>query len=567
MTIPEDDINLQSIPREVLSIIGDIWGRLYGKIQSKEAMTLKRVQEEYDQDVFTVDAQSITSRIGKTREKIIIQEYGDEGMKYFWDVKVLLFAKEMGVKLKSKDIFFICRDVLEEAYPPEYEEERKRLLKNMEPTVSVVSESENLGIQQEIFASTIPPIEFVRFFRELLDMGKKEDAALTMQYILDPEQADLLLRRRYVDRLPFVDANGNKIPVPDQPIVGRFNEKKELTTIIGNPPLYQARILHLFAIAAYYDISQMSGLSEEAKVWLKEQMDHRRFLKENSQQEIEQNINIAIDLNLIRRYWDNLLSDIRNSFYGLRNYTGLASKTQHLLRELEKTPNVVFTPQQLKKRIIESIKAGVQFYFVQNYKMAQEDVINLINDKENQETYLELIEKYWISELPENADSAKYGSLESLYREVWNFWSSVRAKYIEQRKEELTQDFMFLQEQKKVIDSLDTLAKKQFSSINSVLRSNPVNTGIEVLDRAIAIFGLELTEVALSNPSFSEKDKEEFRNYFMNLFKEEMEYLLPKLVPGFKQKENPTNMESDKEVISSEGNNMTEENKAENTNN
>ncbi|MFW9929872.1 MAG: hypothetical protein ACFFD1_10810 [Candidatus Thorarchaeota archaeon] len=90
---------------------------------------------------------------------------------------------------------------------------------------------------------------------------------------------------------------------------------------------------------------------------------------------------------------------------------------------------------------------------------------------------------------------------------------------------------MFVQEQKKVIDSLDTLGKKQFTSINNLLEKKPINTEFEILDRTIAIFGLELTEVALSHPNISNEQKEEFMQHFIELFKSELKFLLPKLKP------------------------------------
>jgi hypothetical protein len=482
--------------------------------------------------VFSVDAQLITSKIGKTREEIIRQEYGSEGIKYFWDVKVLLFAKEMGVKFTSKDIFYICRDFLiTEDFPEEFKLVKDQLLRKMETTTIVASQSENLGLQNDLFTATIPAIEFIRFFRELLDLGKKQDALDTMQYILDPEYADLILRKKYVDRLPFVDTSGKKMPVPDQPVVGRYNSKNTLKSLFGEPPFYQVRILHIFAFASYYEILKIGTITDSAKEWIREKIAFPRFLRSRTEEENRKDIIFAIDINLIRRYWDNLLTEIRKSFYGLRNYSGLASKTNHLITEIRNTPNVIFTIEQLRKRIVKNIQSGVQFYFIHTFKMSQEDVINLINDDEHNKEFNIIIEKYWgpkdqITVSPEDALN-----FEPFYRESWNFWSGIRKIYLEKKREELSQDFEFLLEQKKVIDSLDTLGKKQFTTINKILQDHPINTEFEILDRAIAIFGLELTEVALSHPDISQEQKNEFMNHFIELFKSEIDYLIPKVKP------------------------------------
>ncbi|OLS22862.1 MAG: hypothetical protein HeimC3_28050 [Candidatus Heimdallarchaeota archaeon LC_3] len=454
----------------------------------------------------------------------------------------------MGVKFTSKDIFYICRGFLkEEEFPENFHSVRDALLKRMETTTSVASQSENLGLQHDLFRATIPAIELISFFRELLDLGKKDDAVETMHYVLNPELADLIFRRRYVNRLPYVDSDGTKVPVPDQPIVGRYNSKNSLSTLFGEEPFYQVRILHIFAQAAYYDILKIGTIPDSSKEWIKEKIAFSRFLKPRSEEEIKKDILFAIDINLIRRYWDNLLSDIRRSFYGLRNYSGLASKTQHLITELLNTPNVIYTLGHLKKRVIKNIKSGVQFYFIHTYKMPQEDVVNLIKDEENITEFQKIIQNHWDSnEQKININNRQMMNFEPFYRESWVFWSKVRSRYLELKREELSKDFMFIQEQKKVIDSLDTLGKKQYTTINEILWKKPIGTEYEILDRAIAIFGLELTEVALSHPNITQDQKKAFMEHFIDLFKSEIDFLLPRVKPEiYEEKTDPNTNQSE----------------------
>jgi hypothetical protein len=163
--------------------------------------------------------------------------------------------------------------------------------------------------------------------------------------------------------------------------------------------------------------------------------------------------------------------------------------------------------------------------------MSQEDVVNLINDDEYYKEFNIIVEKYWGPRDQTTVSPEDALNFEPFYRESWNFWSNLRKIYLEKKREELSQDFEFILEQKKVIDSLDTLGKKQFTTINKILQDHPINTEFEILDRAIAIFGLELTEVALSHPEISQEQKNKFMNHFIELFKSEIDYLIPKVKP------------------------------------
>ena len=68
--------------RNLKTIIGKVWGKQYGRIQSMEAAALKKVQKEYDQSVFTVSAEKITNKISAQRESIVLQEFGNKGLRF-----------------------------------------------------------------------------------------------------------------------------------------------------------------------------------------------------------------------------------------------------------------------------------------------------------------------------------------------------------------------------------------------------------------------------------------------------------------------------------------------------
>jgi hypothetical protein len=82
-----------------------------------------------------------------------------------------------------------------------------------------------------------------------------------------------------------------------------------------------------------------------------------------------------------------------------------------------------------------------------------------------------------------------------------------------------------------------------------LLEQNTENTGWEILDRVLAIFGLELTEIALSHPDITRSQKIMFRNDFISFFKDEITFLLPKLIPKeYKEEEGEENQNESKKV-------------------
>ncbi|HKZ39536.1 MAG TPA: hypothetical protein VJ044_01160, partial [Candidatus Hodarchaeales archaeon] len=311
---------------------------------------------------------------------------------------------------------------------------------------------------------------------------------------------------------------------PDQPLVGRNNKRLTIATIFGDSPFYQARLQFSLAIAAYYEFLKLEGLSSEAESWLRQRIDFKRYFVFKSEEDINTEISLAVQLNLIRRYWDNLLSDIRKAFYSSRDYSGLASKTQYLLTELEGTPNPIFNRSSLVARILTNIKSAVTFHFVHTFRMTPEDVSQFVSS----EAFTNLANDHLTK-------ATESGNFEPFYRQVWTFWHEQRQKFLENKREELSKEFKFAQEQKHAIDSLDTLQKKYYNLITTWF-SDPsskdlVNTGINVLDRAITLLGLELTEVALSHPDITPEHRSEFRNEIITVFSKEMSFLLQKLSP------------------------------------
>ena len=509
-----------NVPRSILNVIGDVWGKMYGKIQTTDALTLKKVQDEYDAKFFVVNAQDITEKINKQREALIIQEYGSDGVEKPWDIKVLLFAKELGVKLPSQVIFHICRGIFTVKIADEtLDKEREQLLQRMVgEAASRISQTESITHQQNLFSATIPGIELIRFFRELFDLSKKEEAIETIFLLLNnPDIADELLRKRYCDRPPLIDLAGNKHPQPDQPIVGRYNEKNSLVLLFGSPPFYQVRVLHILAVAAYSDLLRSETLPESAKKWLEKQLEFQRYLTLTDQNQISKEIELMIEINIIRKLWDDLIGELRREFYASRNYIGLASKTKFLLDELSNTPNEIFGVNLLIERISENIKNSAQIYFIQNFKMPQDVVTNLVKQSNYEENYKELV----LENMTLKTDYTNF------YRELWTFWNNLRNNYLKNRRETLELEFSFAQEQKSVVESLDTLQKKFFTQINMLVEDSTkkINTGEPILDRALTIFGLELTEVALSHPDITKEQRMAFRDEIIGFFKEEIDFL------------------------------------------
>ena len=87
-------------------------------------------------------------------------------------------------------------------------------------------------------------------------------------------------------------------------------------------------------------------------------------------------------------------------------------------------------------------------------------------------------------------------------------------------------DWEYAQEQRKVIESFDTIQKKHFTKISYIINNNPPGTGIDVLDRTIALITLELSEIALSGIDVSILQKRKFEETIISQLTDQIKFLL-----------------------------------------
>ena len=521
--------------RGLKTIIGKVWGKQYGKIQSMEAAALKKVQKEYDQSVFSVSAEKITNKISAQRESIVLQEFGNKGLRFPWDAQILVFAKDQGIDpaFTSESILFLARDclLLDFNEDPGIKTDRLNLVKRL----GSQTKNDPLSLARIYAERCFPPIELIIFFRDLLELWQDDVTEVVLTVFFDPADTDLLLRKEYVNRAPYIDASGNEHKQPDQPVVGRNDENKEIKYYIGETQeLYTARMIQLFMYSAYYSIYKQDWLSQEAIKFIEEKFDIKRwFIKENLDN-IKTEIILAKELWVLKTYWDGLLTQIRKTFFQKKDFKGLGDATKRLIHEMEKNPDtrIIFSVDLLKQKILQNLQSGMILFFDATYKMKSNEISDMYES--SKENFLEEFEQLW-----------KESDFESFYRSTWSFWNDLRAEYSQKKRVELVVEWEYAQEQRKVIESFDTIQKKHFTKISHIINNNPPGTGIDILDRTIALITLELSEIALSGIDISVLQKRKFEETIISQLTDQIKFLLDmKIRFDLKEQEQDVNLSS-----------------------
>ncbi len=502
--------------RDLKAIIGKVWGKQYGKIQSMEAAALKKVQKEYDQSVFSVSAEKITNKISEQRESIVLQEFGNKGLRFPWDAQILVFAKDQTIDpaFTSEVILYLVRDclLLDFTEDPVIKTDQKNIISRLG------SQSKNgpLSLARIYAERCFPPIELITLFRDLLELWQDDITDVLMTVFFDPTTSDQLLRKEFVNRAPYIDSNGVEHKQPNQPVVGRNDENKEIKYFIAETPeLYTARMIQLFIYSAYYSLYRQDWLSEDAIRFIEGKFDIKKwFVKENIDN-IKSEISLAKELWILKTYWDGLLTQVRKTFFQKKDFKGLGDATKRLIAEIFNNPqtDLIFSLDLLKQKILQNLQAGMLLFFDTTYKMKSNEISEMYEG--SKENFLKEFEELW-----EKSD------YESFYRSTWSFWNDLRTEYSQKKRVELVVEWEYAQEQRKVIESFDTIQKKHFTKISYIINNNPPGTGIDVLDRTIALITLELSEIALSGIDVSVLQKRKFEETIISQLTDQIKFLL-----------------------------------------
>jgi hypothetical protein len=516
--------------RQLKTIIGKVWGKQYGRIQSMEAAALKKVQKEYDQSVFSVSAEKITNKISAQRESIVLQEFGSKGLRFPWDPQILVFAKDVGIDpaFTSEVILFLVRDILllDFTDDPLITADRLRLVERMGSQLK----NDPLSLARIYAERCFPATELIILFKDLLELWQDDIHDVLRIVFFEPDLADQLLRKEFVNRAPYIDSNGVEHKQPDQPVVGRVDENKEIKYYIGeNQALYTARMIQLFMYSAYYAIYKQDWLSQEAITWIEQKFDIKRWLIKENVEKIEIEIKLAKSIWILKTYWDSLITQIRKSFFQKKDFKGLGDTTKRLILELSNIPetNIIFSVDLLKQKIIQNLQAGIFLFFESTFKMKQNEISEIYEG--SKENFIKEFEQLW-SDL----------DYETLYRNTWTFWNELRIVSSQKKRIELVVEFEFAQEQRRVIESFDTIQKKHFTKISYIMNNNPPGTGIDILDRTIALITLELSEISLSGIDISVLQKKKFEEIIITQLTNQIKFLLDMKIRFDLNDEQPT---------------------------
>ncbi|MFQ5978174.1 MAG: hypothetical protein ACE5OZ_08600 [Candidatus Heimdallarchaeota archaeon] len=421
--------------KEFERIVGEVWGRRYSSIGSAQAKEF----EHYLKEGSAGDA------IWAAQERATAS-FGEEDVSPFI-LELLRQADMLSLPLTPDQATYLIIDSLK--LPNDEDEEvlqsTRQLLDSLNP--GETSESSLSWVVRETPA--IPVLELFSFFRSLLDLNRPHTDEL-VEFLADPDMADELLRSRYLNRPDVIEESGRRVKVEDQPLVGtpRFPLIRAISAY--SVPLFVARLLQIFLMAAY-------GIGNEPR-------DLKQLLQASSEEQLEL-VTSGLNHYKIHMLADSLVAGVQKRFYAEKDDKSFGSLTQILVDEIRALPEPIIAEPDLQERIVNAcLNSTVNYLRTHKTQFQRDSILRVSNPiikalEENSSVILEILQTNW---------SSPYSSA---YREIrkaiLRIETSQRVSKAETDTPIIGMDFH--QERKRVLGSLSTLNKKYSNLVAELL--------------------------------------------------------------------------------------------------
>jgi hypothetical protein len=437
--------------KEFTKLIGEVWGKRYSTVGSAQAKEFERYLKQGSAD----DA------IWRAQERATAS-LGAEDVSPFI-LELLRQADLLGLSLTPDQVTYLVIDSLE--LPEGADEEAKQGIRQILDPLLESRASETTMNWTARVGPAIPILELFAFFRNLLELDRPQTAAL-VEHLMDPDEADELLRRRYLNRPDIIEFSkdaggeaGRRVKVHDQPLVG--NARQSLIRAISghSTALFSARLVQVLLMTAYAIGSEPRSLNQ--------------VLQASSEEKVKI-VTDALNHYRIHRLADSLVTNVQKRFYAEKDDTNLGNLTQILMDENNALPASVIVEAELQERIAKACVSSTSAYFKEfKTQYARDSVLRvsspLIKALEEQlDHILEVLQANWKSPYSE--------AYRAIRKAVADIESSQKLQKVDEESSIIKMDFH--QERQRVLGSLGTLNMKYSNLATDLLnrrRQDPNN--------------------------------------------------------------------------------------------
>ncbi|MHA2232627.1 MAG: hypothetical protein ACXAB4_09065 [Candidatus Hodarchaeales archaeon] len=437
-----------STRRDFEKIVGEIWGKRYGSVANVQATEVKRyLREEATGKVVWWSSDGQTRPFAAEDQNIFIHE-------------LLRHTELLGLALTPEEVEYLILDSLKLPEGSETgEEENLRLL--ADAIISAMESSSSISLTAWV-TPALPVLELYAFFHVLLALDFPDSAELVVQ-LLDPDVADELLRTQYLNQPDVFELDktvnnkpGRRIKVPDQPLIGTGGSTLVRSFARNSKPLFEARMVQVFLMAAY-------GIHKESKSLI-------QLLKSPFDGKTRA-IHQALEFYRAQHLAESLMSNIQKRFYAEQDYENLGKMTQVLVDEIQALSTPIIPESQLQTRLTEACITSALIYFKGfRTQLSRERGLRIDNPivsalKERHNQILEIVQSYWISPYI------------ALYREVRKAIAQIEASLedVQAPSEASLTAQEFFDERQEALDSLDTVNKRYSALASQLLRHRGID--------------------------------------------------------------------------------------------
>ncbi len=423
-------------------LVGEVWGRRYSSVGSAQAKEFEHYLKEG----------AASGAVWRAQERATAS-FGEEDISPFI-LELMRQADMLAIPLKPEKVTYLIIDSLK--LPDDANEEILRSTHQLLDwlNLSKTSESSLSWVVRETPA--IPTLELFAFFRSLLDLNRPHTAEL-VEFLTDPEEADELLRKRYINRPDVIEHSkgsngetGRRVKVEDQPLVGTARFPLIRTISAYSQPLFVARLLHIFLMAVY-------GIENEPR--------NLEQLLQVSSEEQTKLVTDALNRYRIHRIAENLAAMVQKRFYAEKDDKNFGNLTQILVDEIAAVPEPIITESDLQERIVKAcINSTIAYLRAHKTQFKRDSVLRVSNPiikalEESDNQLLDILRTHWNPPF-----SSAYRELR---KAVLQIEASERVPRTNGEASVIEMDFH--QERKRVLGSLSTLNKKYSNLVAELL--------------------------------------------------------------------------------------------------
>lgn len=317
-----------SVNQSWIGVFGDLYVQRFPTISrgtgASQAKAITTSLFDGDDSVHAYDATGVRQTILKR-----IMESEKRGHIRQWYMDAGLFAEKTHVlrAFKEEDIDYILRLSLlfPDDNPPRFTKEIRSLSDKLDPPMSKL-----MIRKEELFNYISPQIELfgvLRGLERLLFPLSKQDCIEVLELILDPEKADNILRKRFVEEgkkaYPLVGEGHFELKTKHNFVLKYIGEK--------NPEFFQRRTVLLWLYSFFMDIPETRDYLRDYGASVINEID--KWLDSNEKNTLEDLVWRAVNFIKFKNVFMGLIQKLRSEYASKAIFSNYSSAITHLITQ------------------------------------------------------------------------------------------------------------------------------------------------------------------------------------------------------------------------------------------